>query len=525
MVGPVFAPAGAQIGWLVLAVVLHVCGQVSRGVAWRGVLAATWPDVTRRRACAWYVCGAGLSGVLSPRGGDAVRVTLARRELRDATWPALTGTLCAEASFETISGLTMMLAAVALGVGSLHAPPVALLAAAALAAPAAALLAARSARVRRTVREVGRGAAVLRRPGHCARHVLPYQAGARVLRLGSAACFLLAFGLPVAPAIVVAAVLAQGSGAAVPIPGAGLAAIGAALLVALPFAAGHPLDGGALASLAVVWPVTLTRRGRGHLGRPARAPVRRTHAAGARARRALAAATARAHHPVTAALGWGALAASSLVVGALLGLARTWPDRAVGIVLAFGAGALVSAVSFDLAEEGLNIGSGAAVGGGLAVGALTYFVLDRLVERRGSGGGAGPALALGAFLDGIPEQAVLGIGLAGGEGVSVSLLAAIFVSNLPEAIGSASDMRASGTKPATIRRLWLAVAVVCTLASVAGFAIADTASGDLKAAINGFAAGALLVMLIDSMIPEAARKAGDVAGLVTVLGFAVATAL
>jgi zinc transporter, ZIP family len=226
---------------------------------------------------------------------------------------------------------------------------------------------------------------------------------------------------------------------------------------------------------------------------------------------------------VTSALGWGALAASSLVIGALLGLVRAWPDRAVGIVLAFGAGALVSAVSFDLAEEGLKIGSGVAVGGGLAVGGLTYFGLDRLVERRGSGQGAGPALALGAFLDGIPEQAVLGIGRA--KGVSVSLLAAIFVSNLPEAIGSASEMRAAGTRPAVIRRLWIAVAAVCTLASVAGYAIADTTSGDFKAAINGFAAGALLVMLIDSMIPEAARKAGDVAGLVTVLGFAVATAL
>src|SRR3954469_8526102 len=277
MVGPVFAPAGTQIGWLVLAVVLHVCGQVSRGVAWRGVLAATWPAVTRRRVCAWYVCGAGLSGVLSPRGGDAVRVTLARRELPDATWPALAGTLCAEASFETVSGLTMMLAAVALSVGSLHAPPVALLVAAAVAAPppalpgagsaavpaavappAAALLGARSARVRRTVREIGRGAAVLRRPGHCVRQVLPYQAGARVLRVGSATCFLLSFGLPVAPAIVVAAVLAQGSGAAVPLPGAGPAAIGAALLVALPWRAGHALDGGALASLAVAWPAALT---------------------------------------------------------------------------------------------------------------------------------------------------------------------------------------------------------------------------------------------------------------------------
>jgi ZIP family zinc transporter len=230
---------------------------------------------------------------------------------------------------------------------------------------------------------------------------------------------------------------------------------------------------------------------------------------------------------VTSALGWGALAASSLLIGTLLGLAREWPDRLVGAVLAFGAGALVSAVSFDLAEEGLQIGSGAAVGAGLGIGAMTYFVLNRLVERRGSakGSGAGPALALGAFLDGIPEQAVLGIGLATGEGVSVSLLAAIFVSNLPEAIGSATEMRAAGTRPATIRRLWIAVAAVCTIATVVGYAIADTASGDLKAAINGFAAGALLVMLIDSMIPEAARKAGDIAGLVTVLGFAVAIAL
>ena len=259
--GAVLAPAGAQIGWLALAVVLHVCGQVSRGVAWRGVLAATWPEVTRRRACAWYVCGAGLTGVLSARGGDAVRVTLAKRELRGATWPALAGTLCAEGSFETVSGLTMMLAAVALGVGSLHAPPAAVLAAAAVAGGAVALLAARCARVRRTVREVGRGAAVLRRPGHCARHVLPYQAGARALRLGSATCFLLAFGLPVAPAVVVAAVLAQGSGAAVPLPGAGPAAAGAALLVALPLAAGRALDGGALASLAVVWPAAITAVG------------------------------------------------------------------------------------------------------------------------------------------------------------------------------------------------------------------------------------------------------------------------
>ena len=120
---------------------------------------------------------------------------------------------------------------------------------------------------------------------------------------------------------------------------------------------------------------------------------------------------------------------------------------------------------------------------------------------------------------------VLGIGLAAGDGVSVGLLAAIFISNLPEAVGSATEMRAAGRSRAAISGLWTIVAVICTLATVAGYGIADAASGDLQATINGFAAGALLVMLIDSMIPEAARQAGKVAGLVTVLGFAVAAGL
>ncbi len=224
---------------------------------------------------------------------------------------------------------------------------------------------------------------------------------------------------------------------------------------------------------------------------------------------------------MSAALGWGAFAASSLVLGALLGLARKWPDRLVGLVLAFGAGALISAVSFDLAEDGVKVGGGGPVAIGLATGALTYYLANRLLERK-AGGDAGPALALGAFLDGLPEQTVLGIGLASGDGVSVGLLAAIFVSNLPEAIGSATGMH---TSRRNIIGLWVAVALVCTLATVAGFAIADTVSGEFQAGVNGFAAGALLVMLTDSMFPEARKKGGNAAGLVTVLGFAVAAAL
>jgi ZIP family zinc transporter len=238
---------------------------------------------------------------------------------------------------------------------------------------------------------------------------------------------------------------------------------------------------------------------------------------------------------MSSALAWGALASSSLVAGALLAGVRAWPSRQIGMVLAFGAGALISAVSFELAGEGIAVGSIQAVAVGLGGGAVTYFLLDgwiatRFATGRGrsgraSGSDAGTALALGAFLDGIPEQMVLGIGLAGGEGVSVGLVVAIFVSNLPEAIGSASAMEESGVRQKRVIALWLAVAGICALASGAGYGIADLVSGDLRAAIDGFAAGALLVMLVDSMIPEAARDSGRPAGLLTTLGFAVATAL
>jgi zinc transporter, ZIP family len=238
---------------------------------------------------------------------------------------------------------------------------------------------------------------------------------------------------------------------------------------------------------------------------------------------------------MAASLGWGALAASSLVLGAWLALRREWPPRLVGYVLAFGAGALISAISFELALEGAQIGGLDTTAIGLGIGAVTYYLLDGALARRTSGArghpgrataaSPGPALALGAFLDGVPEQLALGIGLAAGEGVSVGLLVAIFVSNLPEAIGSGSEMRKGGTHPRTIMRLWLAVAVICIVATVIGYAAADSTSGDVKAMIDGFAAGALIVMLIDSMIPDATGKAGTTAGLATTLGFAVAAAL
>jgi ZIP family zinc transporter len=235
------------------------------------------------------------------------------------------------------------------------------------------------------------------------------------------------------------------------------------------------------------------------------------------------------------ALAWGALAASSLVLGAALAFAHGWSQRQVSLVLAFGAGALISAVSFELAEEALAIGGAGMTGVGLGVGALTYYGLDGAIAKRHStgrgprgragGSNGGTALALGAFLDGIPEQLVLGISLAATGEIGLALLVAIFVSNLPEALGSAEQMHEAGTTRAAILRLWLLVAAICVVATALGYAAAETVSDDARAVIDGFAAGALLVMLIDSMIPDARNQAGRAAGLVTVLGFALAAAL
>lgn len=227
------------------------------------------------------------------------------------------------------------------------------------------------------------------------------------------------------------------------------------------------------------------------------------------------------------ALLWGSVAAAPLLLGALLALWRGWPPKLLGLVLGFGAGALMASIAFELVEAGLQVGGPISLVVGVAAGALTYYLADRLVDGHGRAGraGSGPALAVGALLDGVPEQFVLGIGIANGEGVGLALVVAIFVSNLPESIGSASDLLQDGRKKAQVLWLWAVVAVICALATVAGYAVADAVTPPLRAASMGFAAGALLVMLVDAMVPEARSKGGQATGLLTVFGFAVAAGL
>ncbi|MCG5430908.1 hypothetical protein LV457_01150 [Mycobacterium sp. MYCO198283] len=229
-----------------------------------------------------------------------------------------------------------------------------------------------------------------------------------------------------------------------------------------------------------------------------------------------------------AALLWGFVAASSLLLGAVAGVLRSWNPRPVGLVLGFGAGALVASISFELAAEGFDVGGPGPVAIGIAVGAVSFWLADLAVDRvggRSPSAAAGLPLELGALLDGIPEQAVLGIGIASGQGVSVALLIAIFVSNLPEGIGSAADMRGAGHTPRRIVAGWCAVTALCTLATVAGYACQHFAGQQLRGGIDGFAAGALLVMLVGEMVPEAREKGGRATGLAAVLGFTVAAFL
>jgi len=230
---------------------------------------------------------------------------------------------------------------------------------------------------------------------------------------------------------------------------------------------------------------------------------------------------------------WGLVATSSLIVGGLLG---TWfhvGKRTLGLVMAFGAGGLISAVAYELIYEAVSLSKGS--GGptlGLFAGALTFFFADRLISNMGATDrkaiDAAPKssamvvpLVLGIILDGIPESMVIGLGMFEGGSVSLAMLVAVFISNVPEAIAGTAGMRASGWSTMRILLLWLMIAIFCALATVAGFGLGDGMSAFWVAFIQAFAAGAILTMLANTMMPEAFEHGGKLAGLFTVLGFAV----
>jgi len=228
---------------------------------------------------------------------------------------------------------------------------------------------------------------------------------------------------------------------------------------------------------------------------------------------------------------WGAVASSSLLLGAAVALVLPLHERVVGLLTAFGAGVLISAVAYELVQEAANTSSD-GVAAGLAAGSLTFYAGDYVIDALGGddrksmegkqAGGVALALVLGTVLDGIPESAVLGLGLLSGEGVSVAVLAAVFLSNLPEAASASTGLAKSGWPAVKILGLWAVVVAVSAFASLAGYAFFDGASPTMIAFVLAFAGGAILTMLADTMVPEAYRLGGKAAGLFTTLGFAVA---
>jgi ZIP family zinc transporter len=230
---------------------------------------------------------------------------------------------------------------------------------------------------------------------------------------------------------------------------------------------------------------------------------------------------------------WGFVGGFALIVGAVLGLAFRVSSRVVGAVMAFGAGVLISAVAFDLVEEAYERSHGTGVVlTGFAAGAVTFFVGDAILNRHGAGdrkrsggqqaGAAAMALVLGAMLDGIPESAAIGVSLLGGGGVGVAVVVAVFLSNIPESMSAAVGLRKAGRSASWILGLWFGVAVLSAVAAALGYQLLGGSSGWTVALVQAFAAGAILTMLADTMMPEAFEDTGLLTGLITGAGFGIA---
>jgi ZIP family zinc transporter len=237
---------------------------------------------------------------------------------------------------------------------------------------------------------------------------------------------------------------------------------------------------------------------------------------------------------VAEAFGWGALGAAALLVGALVAYQLAPSRRVIAVVMALGTGLLIGSVAFELIDEALKTQTVAWVALLVLVGAAVFTVGDWLLDRRGGGDrkdatgaqseGAPLAIVLGSVLDGIPESFVLGLTVLQG-GVSVSLLAGVALSNLPEGMSSSSGLKAAGWPRGRVLAMWSAVVVVSALSAAAGYALLDPASGRTGALAQAFAGGALLAMLADTLLPQAYAVEGVLTGPLVVAGFAVSLAL
>jgi zinc transporter, ZIP family len=228
---------------------------------------------------------------------------------------------------------------------------------------------------------------------------------------------------------------------------------------------------------------------------------------------------------------WGALGAAALLVGAAIAILHKPSERITGIVMGFGSGTLISAIAYELIPES-TLGKGAGMALAFLTGALAFFLGDLLIDHLGGanrkdlaggeGGGSGMAIFLGTLLDGVPESLILGIGLGLGGSVSLAFLFAVFISNIPEGVGGTVSMRAEGRSNRRILWMWASLVIASAVAAGLGYFFTKETGVIDGSYLQAFAAGAMLTMLADTMMPEAFKHGGKIVALFTVLGFLVA---
>ncbi len=239
---------------------------------------------------------------------------------------------------------------------------------------------------------------------------------------------------------------------------------------------------------------------------------------------------------------WGFVGGSALILGALIAWFVRLPQRLIAGVMAIGSGVLISAVAFDLMDEAFRQGGFDSTAAGFLGGALVYTVANIVISKRGArhrkrsgsnederqphaDNGGGLAIAVGALLDGIPESVVIGVSLLGGSGVSAVTVAAIFLSNVPEGLSSAAGMKKAGRSARYVFGVWTGIALASGFAAMLGNIALAGAGPEVIAAVTAVAAGAILAMLVDTMIPEATEATHDYSGLIAVVGFLLAFVL